>query len=128
MKINKFILKIYHFFGLQKDKEHISDIIVNINISLLTENEQDDILFNNKESIERVEIFKDIILTEFKNNPKLEQRCQNVNQVWLTFYQNPSYTNGGSIMKVIYYDEGVLFHPQLDKIAYERHQKLKSII
>ena len=31
MKINKFILKISHFFGFRKQEEHIDNIIINAN-------------------------------------------------------------------------------------------------
>ncbi len=146
---NKTILKVLHFFGLYKDSEHIDDVKINITINQYSEAEQY-IILDNKETESMIQYFKSSILERFKKDPKLEQRCRNVSQVWITFYDNPNdktgiekeiirpYSSkriaGVSVrdfpwcLKMFYYVDGTLYHPQLDSQSYERDQLLKKIL
>lgn len=153
MKISKFLLKIQHLFGLNKDSEHIDDVTVNIDISFYPPKVKNDILFNFKNDIQSdrhnyladdiVNVIKSQIISNFESNPKFEQRCRNVNAVWITFYDKrenldqivwlkKSYIHennqGGSIMKRLDYIDGVLYYPIIDRKNFERDQKLKQLL
>lgn len=128
MKIIKYILKIQHFFGFNKDTEYIKDVTVNIDITFYPKTVQDSILYNNKESEEIATHIKSQISELFKSNPKLEKRCRNVNQIWITFYDDPKITTGGSIIKKLNYVDGVLYYPNVDTKNFERDQKIKSLL
>ena len=126
MLINKFILKVCHFFGFRKDEEHITDVTINYPNDI---SNKDDALFDEKKiSEEDVNKIKDYILNEFKKDPVLERRCFNAKQVWLTFYEYPEDTSSGSIMKMLYYDrEAIFYQYPKDREAWKRHIKLKEV-
>ena len=112
MKINKIIIRIAHFFGLMKNIEHMDDIIVNIS----TISTYDYIHYDKKlDTVKKEKIINDIkekIYQEFRNDIKLERRCRNVGQVWITFYKDEiEKKHGGSIVKTLPYRKGVLFYP-----------------
>lgn len=127
MKINKVILRISHFFGFRKSEEHIDDVTVNVSLSRYNQNQQDDLKYNTP-PIEVVDHIKKEIFRIFDSNKKLESRCRKTHQVWVTFYDNELDKKGGSLMKMLYYDDNVLYYPVVDKAAYERNQKLKEIL
>ena len=128
MKINKIILRISHFFGLRRGEEHIDDVTVNIPITRYTEKEKKDILYNNSESAEVVVDIKKQIFKYFEDDVKLESRCRKTKQVWITFYENEKKKDGGSLMKMLYYDDDVLYYPIFDRAAYDRNLKLKEVL
>jgi len=99
---------------------------VGIQITILTEEERMKI-FSDREDIDLVSDIKSQILLNFQSNQRLEERCRKVGQVWTTFYK-VGQKREGSIMKHLIYDDGVLYYPKMDKISYERDQKLKNIL
>ena len=129
MKINKIILRISHFFGLRRGEEHIDDVTVNIPITRYTEKEKEDILYDSSESAEVVADIKKQIFKYFEDDVKLEARCRTTHQVWITFYESIEKEKaGGSLMKMLYYDDGVLYYPIFDRAAYDRNKKLKEVL
>ena len=126
MKINKFILRISHIFGFRKNEEHIDDVTVNISVESYTDKNIKEIE-SNSESVELVDDIKLQILKCFEDDAKLESRCRKTKQVWITFYKDTSDKRGGSRIKRLYYNNGVLYYPVIDRVARERDIKLEKI-
>lgn len=77
---------------------------------------------------EDLNMLKNYILKCLSLNPKLEKRCQNVKQIWLTFYE-PGEKREGCLVKELMYDDGILYYPyNKDEFeSWNRNLKLKSL-
>ncbi len=142
IKINKFILYIAHLFGYRKDEEHMDNITINIdrdiyddrlmNILLLSLPNKRYVFFGNDEShIENlVDDIKKRVYKILSDNSKLEKRCENVKQVYLTFYASDDKVRKGSIIKIMMYRDKKLYYTYDTKEAkrYERDCALETIL
>lgn len=130
MKINKIIIRITHFFGCMKKQEHIDDVEVQVCLENWDEDRYEHIIFGSyKETEDEIDEIKTIIFNEFKNNSKLEQRCNNVNQVWVLFRRTKIPESDG-ILKRLMYKYGKLYYPtsEEDVKSFNRLMKLERII
>ena len=125
MKINKIRLKILHFFNLSEagSVEHFDDLKVNV---ILNEEQKLKVL-EDKEEADLVVNIKSQILSNFQIKKSLEERCEKMEQVWVTFY-DIGQKRVGSITKCLRYVDGILYYPRVDSAAYKRDQKLKNIL
>lgn len=122
MKVNKIFIKVSHFFGFNKDLEHIDDVTININSEnydsrlldiLLYSLPDKRYIFKGDDELKIQEIIADIKKTTqsiLSTNPKLDKRCKNVKTVYLTFYKNSDKIKEGSILKELFYLNGKLFY------------------
>lgn len=114
MKVNKFMLRVCHFFGYRKDEAHIDDIKIFIpstyghdgNFYEFTTLVVDDI----KEQTYKI----------LESNNNLRKTCNRVRQVWVVF---PSL-----LMKKITYIDGILYWPGLDDVAAQRADILSKLL
>lgn len=130
MKINKIILRIYHFFGLKKGKEHIDDVTMMISSYKWSKGEierwNDNGVYRGvvkEDSDYVIEDTKEQIRAEFKKNPKFEKRCRNAHQVWIKIQEKYG------IVKMLYYRDGILYYPYtVDIKIKERDDKLREVL
>lgn len=126
---NKTTIAILHFFGLQKTAQHIDNVTLLIQTA---DNEANlyDRFVRDKETDDDVKQFKSHILSEFKRNPKMEQRCRSCKQIWIVLYDHDNNEFRGGRMKMLYYSEaGVLFYPyKPDQDARKRDQDIETLL
>lgn len=123
MKINKFILKISHFFGFRKQEEHIDNIIIN-----LPSNYKSNDYWSEEDWI--VNDIKKQVYEELDKNPKLMKRCSNVGCVYVTFYKQDKRGVSLENCKELKYLDNTLYYAtdKSDIKSYIRDSKLKSIL
>lgn len=70
------------------------------------------------------------ISEEITDNPKLEKRCDNVKQVYLTFYHSTDKVRKGSILKIMMYRDKKLYYTYYPKEVkrFERDFAIHSIL
>lgn len=139
IKINKIAIKIAHFFGCRLKEEHIDDVTINIESDCYSELDMDFIQgFNSRRykdtrTSENDEFICDDIRNKayaiLKANPKINQRCSNINGVWLTFYKKNSTFREGSIVRTCRYLDGILFLDisKIDRESLKRHEAINNI-
>lgn len=126
MKINKLLLRLFHFFRLRLDEEHQDDITMNIPTVY------PDTCDNKCESKKAKIVMDDImdqIYSRFKSDKIFEKRCRNVKQVWITYYKYLDKSTG-SIITMIPYVDGILYNP-FEKGVREllnRNQKIEDLL
>lgn len=146
LKINKLILSIAHLFGFRK--EHIDNITINIDKDEYDLESINIFLYdspflkikdlNNRYDWSRSEndiqsLIKDIkqkVYKELSDNPKLEKRCANVKQVYLTFYYKGDKVRKGSILKTLLYQNKTLYYPYdpREKKMFDRDCTIDNIL
>lgn len=128
MLINKIILKVAHFFGCMSDKAHITDVTVNIDCRFYSEKEYELITLSDEKKLPDylAEDVKKKAYEILKDNTTLEARCRKTSQLWLTFYKDEKEKkSGGSIMKMCYYWDGILYYPyKKDRKKYAEKKNL----
>lgn len=128
MKINKIIIKIQHFFGFNKETQHIDDVTVNIWCDHWSKEKRSRI-GDNKDTREDADEIKSQIVEIFKTNPKLEERCSLACQVWITFYKSSDENKGGQTKMLYYSKDKTLYYPNKEDIRkWNRDQKIESIV
>lgn len=133
MKINKIIIRIAHFFGKRLKEEHIDDVTVNILDASwhhdFTKAEVDDLSGLTSSGKDKtpdhvVDKLKEKAYDMFIRNPRLEKRCRNAHQLWVTFRLPSDDIRSGSLMKMMMYDNGILYYQcDRDIKLYEEAKK-----
>lgn len=142
IKINKFILHIAHLFGYRKDEEHMDNITININRDIYDDRLMSILLLslpdkryvfsgNDEYHIENlVDDIKKRVYKALSDDSKLEKRCDNVKQVYLTFYASDDKVRKGSILKRMMYRDKKLYYTYDPKEVkrYERDCAIENIL
>lgn len=142
LKINKLILSIAHLFGFRKGEEHMDNITINIDRDTYDLESMDIFLFDsqlnnrydwykNESGIQKlIENIKQKVYKELSDNPKLEKRCANVKQVYLTFYEKNDKVRKGSILKTLLYQNKNLYYPYdpREKKMFDRDCAIENIL
>lgn len=142
LKINKFILYFSHLFGYRKGEEHMDNISINIDRDIYDDRLMNILLlslpdkryvFSGSDEYHIENLVDDIKKTVYKilsDNPKLEKRCDNVKQIYLTFYRSNDKVRKGSILKKMTYRDKKLYYTYDPKEVkrYERDCALESIL
>ena len=109
MKLNKIVIRVAHFFGCMKSREHQDDITINIPNYPNQDIGSDWWRFamDKKFDAKDLKYIKDDIhlqiIKQFIHSPKTRKRCANVKQVWVTYYL-PGEPKIGSIINMFRYE------------------------
>lgn len=109
MKINKILIRISHFFGFNKETEHVDDISIYLDLKMT----------DNCKIIITDEVLKEVhkVLDE---SPKLKKRCSNVSLMYLI-------DKNSLLMEPLGYIDGVLYTRDMN-VEYERELKFKKLL
>jgi len=127
-KIEKFLLRIAHFFNFRLGEEHKDDITINLPSSYPDNGFVELAGFNGQNNHYQWKILDDIfdqVYKQFEENPILEKKCRNVKYVLVTYYRHNIYMTVASTQ--IPYFDGVLYNPY-DYTAYSREIKLNRLL
>jgi len=131
LKINKILLAMCHLFGFRKDEDHMDDITINIPGENYTEDEEDSIFFKDDIDQYLIDGIKEYLYKFLITYPKMDKKCRNVSQVWITFYRSDDVRiqRSGSVIKMLTYIDGILYYPSSSDIkAFNRIKKINEII
>ena len=121
MKINKFFIRICHFFGLLRDQAHIDD--VKFKIPTIYPEKDFDIhgpSGGRKDSQWVIDDIKNQVYEEFKKDEKFEKNCNRVSQVWIS--------TEGSLFP-LYYKRETLYYPcESDSLIRIRDEKIHELL
>ncbi len=120
-----------HLFGFRKDEEHMDNITINIPRENYTEEEVNSIFFKDDIDEYLVDSIKEYLYKFLSIHPKMNMKCINVDQVWITFYKSDDKYRQrvGSVLKMLSYIDGVLYYPCSSDIkAFNRIKKINEII